>query len=82
MAHVGEELGLHDVGVFGRVLGQGELRHRPLQIGVVVIQRRQQSVEVADEITKLVVGFHIDGDGEVLGLADPLHRLLEAPEGP
>jgi hypothetical protein len=35
MAHVGEKLGLHHVGLLGTVAGDDQLGHRPPQIAVV-----------------------------------------------
>ncbi len=78
MAHVGQELRLHDVGGVGDVAGLGERSQGAVKRRVVGLQFRQQGVEPLGEPAELVGAGGLDHDREVLGAA----HLLHAPGQP
>ncbi len=81
VAHIGQELGLHDVGGVGSVArlskrGQGAVKRR-----VVGLQLGQEGVEPLGEPAEFVGAGGLDHDREVLGAAHLLHAGRQPAQG-
>ena len=77
MAHIGQELGLQDIGSIGGVAGIFQLAHRTLQVALAFAEVGQQVVEALGQaLEQLIAGLNLDGC-EVAAFGHVLHGLRQ-----